>query len=84
MFSVTHNIPATFSFQRLGLATFPVLGSPVWPAAAILDSSAPEMILALSSCETKPFSTVADSGRKFFPFLFKNKKKKTLCLCSEK
>lgn len=55
---------------------FPVLGSPVWPAAAILDSSAiPEMILALSSCEIKPFSTVT-LGEGFFPFLLKIKKKK--------
>lgn len=61
---------------------FPVLGSPVWPAAAILDSSAiPEMILALSSCEIKPFSTVTDSRRRFFPFLLKiKKKKKWLCV----
>lgn len=60
---------------------FPVLGSPVWPAAAILDSSAiPEMILALSSCEIKPFSTVTDSRRRFFPFLLKIKKKKWLCV----
>lgn len=48
--------------------------------ATILDSSTKSrMIHALSSCGIKPFSTVPESGRKFFSFL---KKKKRLCVYS--
>lgn len=75
----------TLLFQQLGPAAFPKLGSRVWLVASPWDSSArSRMIPAPVIPQIKPCSI--ESGKKFFSFLLKEKKKKmkALYLFSEK